>query len=358
MGQPIIGIISTEFGEGSGAEVVLEHLLRGWSQSALPIMLLTPSGSRVGRVAAELSLPVVPLQTNRDALLQNILATWRSAEALTDCRVVHAWHSRGFELAWWLGRRLGVPGTGTMHDHPANTTHGRYRRFLIRGSANRLTSLACVSGAVRDGWIAAGCRTSKVVIHNGLQDLTVARQVGKPLRVGFLGMYSHWKGFDIVEHWIERTRGDDIVWHLYGDVAPCWKQQAERIAKRYPYKVLIQGRQPPREIYSEIDILVHASTEFDPFPTVLIEAARAGIPVVASNLGGAPESVIHGKTGFLFDPEQPQKGLDFLTTLIRRSRLREDIGRAARLRFEEHFSLDRMVGEHVDFWRGVAGMAD
>jgi len=57
----MIGIISTEFGEGSGAEVVLEHLLRGWSQSALPIILLTPPRSRVGRVAAELSLPVVPL---------------------------------------------------------------------------------------------------------------------------------------------------------------------------------------------------------------------------------------------------------------------------------------------------------
>ncbi|NQV22211.1 MAG: glycosyltransferase family 4 protein [Rhodospirillales bacterium] len=354
----MIGIISSEFGEGSGAEVVLEHLLRGWSQSALPIILLTPPQSRIGRVAAELSLPVVPLLTKRDAFRHNFLAARRSVKDLTDCRVIHAWHSRGFELAWWLGHRLGAPYSGTVHDHPAITAHSWRRRQLMRFAANRMKGLVCVSEATRDAWNTTGCRAPMVVIRNGLRDRPARRRAGKTIRVGFLGMYSSWKGFGSVERWIKQTRDEDVVWHLYGDIAPCWESRAKLVAESHPGSVLLRGKQPPDQIYSEIDILVHASTEFDPLPTVLIEAARAGIPSVASNLGGAPEIMVHGKTGFHFDPAQPQVGLDFLTTLIQQTRLREDFGRAARLHFEQHFPLDRMVGEYLKFWTRVAGLAD
>ena len=102
--------------------------------------------------------------------------------------------------------------------------------------------------------------------------------------------------------------------------------------------------------FSHIDILAHASHGFDSLPTVLIEAARAGIPCIACRNGGAGEIVIDGETGFLFPPTNPELGLKKLTELITDSRLRERQAAAARDRFLSAFSVRRMVREYAAFW--------
>src|SRR2546422_2908287 len=55
-------------------------------------------------------------------------------------------------------------------------------------------------------------------------------------------------------------------------------------------------RRPPRSTLFPYTTLFRS-----PFPTVLLEAAAAGVPVVASALGGAGEIVVQGETGLLFD---------------------------------------------------------
>jgi glycosyltransferase involved in cell wall biosynthesis len=55
------------------------------------------------------------------------------------------------------------------------------------------------------------------------------------------------------------------------------------------------------ELLAGADVFVHPSLE-DAFPTVLLEAMAAGLPVVASNVGGIPEIVIDGVTGILVPP--------------------------------------------------------
>lgn len=106
-----------------------------------------------------------------------------------------------------------------------------------------------------------------------------------------------------------------------------------------------RGRQSRETIFSEIDILVHPSTTFDSLPTALIEAARAGIPCIASSLGGASEIVKEENSGFLFDSENPVEGLEKLKRLIDLS-LREQMGESARRVFEEQFHVERMAEEY------------
>ena len=67
-----------------------------------------------------------------------------------------------------------------------------------------------------------------------------------------------------------------------------------------PRGVRFVGRVDASTFLSGIDVLVVPSLWHEPFGLVLCEAMDAGVPVVASAVGGIPEIVEHGQSGFLF----------------------------------------------------------
>jgi len=79
------------------------------------------------------------------------------------------------------------------------------------------------------------------------------------------------------------------------------------------------------------------------FGMATLEAMAAGLPVVASAVGGLPELVEHGRTGWLVPPAEPQALADRLVTLLGDARQQEQMGAAARNRAGE-FSAERMCG--------------
>jgi glycosyltransferase involved in cell wall biosynthesis len=274
---------------------------------------------------------------------------FRSGDTLS---LAHAWSARGFEFAWWLKHRFGVPASGTLHDHPSARFHGNTRRRIMRLSSNRLDGLVAVSRAVADAL--AGCRAPVTVIHNGVCDVPREPEPHPSVRVGFLGMNAMAKGIPLVADWIDQCLpGADIQWNLFGNPPSCQPALMARLQSHPPGLVVLRGRVAAEAIFNAIDILVHASTQFDSLPTVLIEAARAGIPCVASTLGGAPEIVNDGETGFLFDPSEPQAGLAALKCLFADPQRRLTMGRAARRRFEQHFQAGTMAAGYRKFWDGL-----
>lgn len=355
-----IALLSITQGDGHGSERVLGHFLRGWRNAPEDILILAPVDSQILNLSKELELPHYPLKTNRDALLRNFMAVEESLPGLPPVRLIHGWTARTFELAYWFRKRLNVPATATLHDHPLASFHTPLRQRMLRFFSNRLQALVCVSEAVRANCRQSGYRVPMQVIHNGLVETFPPHQVmepEKPVRVGFLGMYSTGKGFSIVADWIAQTQFENLRWHLFGQPAEALQDQVNSISKRFPQQVSVRGQQLPEQIYSEIDILVHASTEFDSLPTVLIEAAQAGIPVVASCRGGAVEIVEQGKTGFLFDPQEPQAGLEALRRLVRDHGLRSNLGDAAACHGRARFSITRMVEAYCMFWDQISPQA-
>ncbi|MGO4781309.1 glycosyltransferase, partial [Lysobacter sp. 2RAB21] len=79
--------------------------------------------------------------------------------------------------------------------------------------------------------------------------------------------------------------------------------------------------------------------ETEGFGIVLLEAAAAGIPVVASRHGGIPEAVLDGVTGLLSDERDANALADHLCTLVGSASLRDQLGSAARSRVETQFNL-------------------
>lgn len=80
-------------------------------------------------------------------------------------------------------------------------------------------------------------------------------------------------------------------------------------------------------------------------PNGVIEAMAAGLPIVASRVGGIPELVESGVSGVLIDPDRPATLADALIDVIERPAWARSLGRAARDRAVQRHGFDRMVDE-------------
>jgi glycosyltransferase involved in cell wall biosynthesis len=348
-----IAVLSVTQGEGHGAESVLVELMRAWvaSETRDELFIVAPEQTRILRVAREVDLPHVAFASARDALFENLRGLGGVKDRFIDADIIHPWTARAFEFGSWFGRLSSARVSGTLHDHPEAFFHGRLRQKLVRYNANRMQGLVCVSEAVQGACNACDYRCPLRVIHNGLVDVAYPAVPGEQLRIGFLGMKARFKGFELIRPWMDSSAAAGAVWHLFGEADPALVKSLDGLPES---AYVLHGRKDPESIYPFCDIIVHASDAFDSLPTVLIEAARAGLPSLASSLGGGPEIVRHGETGFVFSPDAPGEGLAKLLTLMEDAALREKLGRAARRHYETAFDVASMVAGYADFWRSPA----
>lgn len=101
------------------------------------------------------------------------------------------------------------------------------------------------------------------------------------------------------------------------------------------------------------DVVLHASTEPEPFGLVVIEAMALGRPIVASRLGG-PAEIVTERSGILFDPDQPRSLAFLLTELSRHPDLTEILGKNARARALD-FDISRTVEGVSACWGSLLG---
>jgi glycosyltransferase involved in cell wall biosynthesis len=97
-------------------------------------------------------------------------------------------------------------------------------------------------------------------------------------------------------------------------------------------------------ILNGTDIFVLTSRT-EGLPNVIMEAMGASKPVVATNVGGIPELVVDGETGYLVPSNNVEKLSQAVIRLLENPRIAKKIGETGRKRIEELFSVDRMVKE-------------
>lgn len=93
------------------------------------------------------------------------------------------------------------------------------------------------------------------------------------------------------------------------------------------------------------------------FPLTVLEAMRAGLPVVASDVGGVREAVEHGTTGLLVGRADRAGLASALNRLLVDPSLRRAFGEAGRRAYERRFTADRMVAETEGVYRELAAEA-
>jgi glycosyltransferase involved in cell wall biosynthesis len=132
---------------------------------------------------------------------------------------------------------------------------------------------------------------------------------------------------------------------------------SENIIAEGSKKVVLEGmlaRQELRKFYSKARFLVVPSIWFEGCPMVILEAMGWGIPVIASRIGGLPEIVEDGKTGFLFEPGNAEDLADKMNRLWNAPDLCAKMGIAARNKAAGEYSEEIYYRRLMDIYQKAA----
>lgn len=103
--------------------------------------------------------------------------------------------------------------------------------------------------------------------------------------------------------------------------------------------------------YMDVFCLVPNSNEG--FSNSILEAMAVGRPVIATDVGGNAEAVLHNETGFVIPPDDSELLAESILTLYSDKELRLNMGERARKRAEEVFPLEFMIRRHEDLYEDV-----
>ncbi len=133
------------------------------------------------------------------------------------------------------------------------------------------------------------------------------------------------------------------------------KPRAEELARNLGVgkHVLFLGNQEVVEELLPLADLFLLPSSTESFGLVALEAMAAGAPVIASRVGGLPELIEHGVSGFLEDPADLDAHVRTALRLLGNDTLRRRVARVARRRAVDRFHVDRVVEQYRAVYRGL-----
>jgi glycosyltransferase involved in cell wall biosynthesis len=266
--------------------------------------------------------------------------------ALTMGRDYWGQHRR---LAWWfvhIGDRLTAP----LVDYftPNSTDVWRYFRDVEGVPEDRLIR-------IYNGIDVSRFVFTEEMRQRGRQLLGLSES---DLCIGCVGTLKHQKGqafllqaFGSLTNQFPQTRlvfvgrGDSIYVQRLGEEA-----QRMGLADRC---LFIGEVLDVRPVLAGIDVFALPSL-VEGFPTVALEAMAMTRPCLVTNISGSREAVVHGETGFVVPPGNPEAIADGLSVLLSSPALRVKMGAAAQRRVLEHFTVQKMVTSYETLYeRGL-----
>lgn len=166
---------------------------------------------------------------------------------------------------------------------------------------------------------------------SGFRDAKRPRPESGELRVGYIGTIHPQKGLRVLlEAFKKLPKDNEATLRICGSLEwyPDYAREVYELAGGDP-RINFAGSFPNEKMVEElgkIDVLVVPSTWYENTPLVIYSAFAAGIPVVATNLGGMAEVVHHEKNGLLFEPGDPEDLARQLKRLIGEPGLLEELG--------------------------------
>jgi glycosyltransferase involved in cell wall biosynthesis len=179
--------------------------------------------------------------------------------------------------------------------------------------------------------------------------------------LGAVGHFGPEKGIDLVLQGFNellarrRDRQSDCVSLVICGRGTAEQEQQMRTLVRAGHARLVRFAGFQTEIWrwlQAFDLLVHAPRE-EAFGLVLIEAMAAGLPVVATRVGGIPDIVRTGQTGLLVPPDNPRELASALESLTDNGDLRRSMSIAARSTAVSEYDSEIYARRHVRLYEAV-----
>lgn len=369
--RPLVLISSLATG---GAERVTVSFLRKVADLRRGVPLCTLTRRRDGGLAdevAEAGLERFDLGARR---LADPIALARLVRLLVSERF-HVVHAHGQD-AWILAtaaralRRFPLVLTRHVLTEPSDGPRSALRTRCSLGAARRAEALVAVSVATAERLSElAGIAKERIhVIPNGIDierfDCVGYREraeLRRSLNIGHAesmilvpAVLREGKGHEVLLDALPRIQGRHPGARIVFAGAGERKEALEAWAAPFGESVRFLGqREDIPELLAACDLVAHPSWE-EALPTALIEASAASRPIVATRVGGTDEVVVDGVTGVLVPAGDAIRLADEIAHLLSDSARADRLGRAARKRVRERFSLDAQVDRTLALWSSVA----
>ncbi|MCI0463519.1 MAG: glycosyltransferase [Gemmataceae bacterium] len=258
-------------------------------------------------------------------------------------------------IGWLAGRQAGVPVVSISHGWTAATLKVRFYEALDRLVLRWLDAVVCVSEGQAVKVRQTGVPPERaVVIRNAIDpdafahpDPAARKELdalfGRPPHriVGAAGRLSPEKGFDqLIDAVALVTRtAPDVGFVLFGD-GPLREALARRIvesglAGRF---VLAGFRADVGRFLPHLDVGVLSSFT-EGLPVILLETMAAGVPVVSTAVGGTPEVIEDGVSGYLVPPGSPEALAQRILDMLADEAMRLEMGQRGQQRVRAEFTF-------------------
>ncbi len=348
---PILYLI-TELSTG-GAQVALLRLLRGLNRDRFsPTVACLYNGD--GAVAQEIRALGISVFDARVRHKTDLAALWRLYRYIRRIcpTILHTSLFHANLPGRVLGRLAGVPIV--ICSERTMAMESKWRYHLNRWTIGLVDRVIAVSANVRDFYTThVGLPAEKLVtIYNGVElppePLPSRREarteLGLPLDGPVIGAVSRLdpvKGVDVLLRAFASIEGAHLA--IIGDGPE--RTALEALAEHLGVADRIHWaghRCNVLRLLPALDLFVQPSLH-EGLPNAVLEAMAAGLPVVATAVGGTPEVVVGGITGLLVPPNDTNALAEAIATLLRDPDLRRRMGRAGQERVRCRFSLKQMV---------------
>jgi glycosyltransferase involved in cell wall biosynthesis len=199
-----------------------------------------------------------------------------------------------------------------------------------------------------------------VTVHNGMPDISPALRADpgrSPVRLVMTARFESQKDHSTL---LQALAGLDGAWQLDligdGPLLPQIQSLADELGLKD--RVRFWGQRMDVEqllAAAQVALLI---TNWEGFPRSILEAMRAGLPVVASRVGGIAESVQDGETGFLVDRGDIEGLRRRLIEILNDAGLRARMGRSGRERYECQFRLEHTMEKTMAVYQDLIADPD
>jgi glycosyltransferase involved in cell wall biosynthesis len=364
----VVHVIETP-GPG-GAEKVLVDVATGLPSSYESFGLMLCE-SWTGRELTTRGVPVsvMPLQKAFDT-------SWpvRFAKYLREHRIglVHSHEFTGNCYAAAGARLAGVP--------IVCTTHGKnywpyrfYRRQAYRWVCNNAHAFVAVSTDLAQFAAATlGVKSNRVrIVRNGidtrafepdtiLREQTRDRLMLQPseLLILSVGELTEVKGHEYLLRAFARMKGQssNLTLAIAGD-GPL-RAHLESLASESGIAARVKflgHRRDIKALLNAADVFVMPSLS-EGLPLAILEAMAIGLPIIATAVGGVPEVIKSGETGWLVQPQQPEALASTLCNVLQNESERRRIGNSAQVLCRRDYALDATIRDYVRLYEGQSEM--
>jgi glycosyltransferase involved in cell wall biosynthesis len=339
-------------GPVGGLESVVRALAIGQHRQGIRVQVcsvVAPGGDplRLHEQLEDAGVTVLPVEIQGRAYLRELNAI-RALLARHRPEVVHTHGYRSDLIAGHAGRHTGRVIVSTVHGFTGGDWKNRmYERLQCR-ALRRFDAVVAVSRPLVGTLEASGVPSGSIrCIPNAWGDVTVlpreeARRIlGLPqdeVVIGWVGRLSREKGADVLIEALPHLAGPPVSISVLGTGPELERLRARATSLNLPHRVRWHGVVPDAgPLFSAFDIFV-LSSRTEGTPVVLFESMAAGVPIVATRVGGVPDVLPRGE-GLLVPPDDPRALASALTALHAEPERRRDLADAARARLRDAYGM-------------------